>query len=605
MAVTNTQTKNVIENNFKLTSTGERFINYVCGISVDDNTPKNNPNGNNLLVGNNGALPYSTGVPSNQQWRANIKNSQGEVITTNAELAPILIELFNKWGQKYGLDPNVLAAQAYAESGFKMWIYSNVSTASGVNQFTMETIYGVIVDNFSTIVPKMTASEIALITNGLTDPNTVTSYRPSSSQQTAEVAKANRPILHQNVIDNPSVMIKAQARYMKYFSTKCEKLASTSLFCYSRGSAFTAPTYTEAINKAIKKKGEAYIKEGVNYVMKIFGMLGDKDNSIIPLKNYKPQGEWFGYKQLNLGTSFDAHEANVAESAQYGLTEADLDDLTITSDSRYRFIYFPESEYRRENSNKNQIVLHHTVSGGGKPGDSGIEGDVLWWQSKGERVATSFIIARDGRIYQLFSTNYWAYHLGINPEYPQYDGLGFDPSNFNLNKNSIGIEIDSWGGLVQDTDGLWYPAKMDRDGNDQIFVPNKDAGVVTKVTQYNSTNGYPKGFRGFFGFETYTDEQISAVEDLIFSIYNKFPNINLTYHEDIWDFSNKANGCPGISSNALGGEESTGNGVWTHVSYRADKSDCHPQDELVDMLKGLESKVQFSPFFENNSKGVN
>ena len=99
MAVTNTQTKNVIENNFKLTSTGERFINYVCGISVDDNTPKNNPNGNNLLVGNNGALPYSTGVPSNQQWRANIKNSQGEVITTNAELAPILIELFNKWGK--------------------------------------------------------------------------------------------------------------------------------------------------------------------------------------------------------------------------------------------------------------------------------------------------------------------------------------------------------------------------------------------------------------------------------------------------------------------------------------------------------------------------
>ena len=66
----------------------------------------------------------------------------------------------------------------------------------------------------------------------------------------------------------------------------------------------------------------------------------------------------------------------------------------------------------------------------------------------------------------------------IDPEYPQYDGLGFDPSNFNLNKNSIGIEIDSWGGLVQDTDGLWYPAKMDRDGNDQIFVPNKGPGCL-------------------------------------------------------------------------------------------------------------------------------
>jgi len=28
-------------------------------------------------------------------------------------------------------------------------------------------------------------------------------------------------------------------------------------------------------------------------------------------------------------------------------------------------------------------------------------------------------------------------------------------------------------------------------------------------------------------------------------------------------------------------------GIWTHVSYRYDKSDCHPQPELINMLKTL------------------
>jgi len=28
-------------------------------------------------------------------------------------------------------------------------------------------------------------------------------------------------------------------------------------------------------------------------------------------------------------------------------------------------------------------------------------------------------------------------------------------------------------------------------------------------------------------------------------------------------------------------------GVWTHVSYRSDKSDCHPDPNLIQMLKTL------------------
>jgi len=45
------------------------------------------------------------------------------------------------------------------------------------------------------------------------------------------------------------------------------------------------------------------------------------------------------------------------------------------------------------------------------------------------------------------------------------------------------------------------------------------------------------------------------------------------YNGNMWD----------VNEDALNGEP----GVWTHVSYRSDKSDCHPQPELIDVLKSL------------------
>ena len=38
-----------------------------------------------------------------------------------------------------------------------------------------------------------------------------------------------------------------------------------------------------------------------------------------------------------------------------------------------------------------------------------------------------------------------------------------------------------------------------------------------------------------------------------------------------------------VSQDALCGKP----GIYTHVSFRKDKSDCHPQKELIQMLKEL------------------
>lgn len=71
-------------------------------------------------------------------------------------------------------------------------------------------------------------------------------------------------------------------------------------------------------------------------------------------------------------------------------------------------------------------------------------------------------------------------------------------------------------------------------------------------------------------------KQIQSYEEYSFSwceILKKKYTIPNTYQTDMWKLNTQAmNGTPGI---------------WTHVSFRADKSDCHPQLSLINLLKGL------------------
>ncbi len=207
---------------------------------------------------------------------------------------------------------------------------------------------------------------------------------------------------------------------------------------------------------------------------------------------------------------------------------------------------FPDDQYYKKQTGKKQIVLHHTVSG------QGVNGDIAWWRSTAAHVATSMIIGWDGKIYQCFSSKYWAHHLGCKRS-----------NNVALNKASIGIEIDAWGGLVRHN-RMWYPAKWDKEL--KMHVAN------TSVRPIENVQIYPEKFRGFHGFEKYTDEQILAVEKLLIYWKSRY-GIPLTYNPTMWE----------VNNDALNGKA----GVWTHVSYRADKSDCHPQPELVSMLKSL------------------
>lgn len=214
---------------------------------------------------------------------------------------------------------------------------------------------------------------------------------------------------------------------------------------------------------------------------------------------------------------------------------------------------FPDSQYHKEIFNKLQCVLHHTSSG------PGVEGDARWWLTTPERVATCIIIGSKGKIYSCFDSRYWASHLGLN-----------HPNNAMLQRHSIGIEIDSWGVLAL-IDGVYRSYTGAAVPPDQVASYPQGFKTIPQSTYFDQH--HVTGQVAHF-YQKYTDAQILSVAQLL-ELWGPHYNIPLHYNEDMFSLSDKA----------LAGSP----GVWTHVSFLAEKSDCHPQPELIDMLKSLTS----------------
>lgn len=224
---------------------------------------------------------------------------------------------------------------------------------------------------------------------------------------------------------------------------------------------------------------------------------------------------------------------------------------------------FPENHYFQEETEKRQICLHHTASG------KGVDGDFHHWVTDPARVATAMIIGYDGTPYKLFNSKNWGHHLGIKAD--TFKILEIPSSNLRLNKMCIGIEIDAWGPLalhdghyksytgsivnINEVQLYREPFKTYPDSPDFPFF--KEIGVAGKPV---------------FHYHKYSPEQIKTVGELL-SLWCDGYGIPKDYNPDMWN----------VSKRALGETP----GIWTHVSYRADKQDCHPQPELINMLKSL------------------
>ena len=191
--------------------------------------------------------------------------------------------------------------------------------------------------------------------------------------------------------------------------------------------------------------------------------------------------------------------------------------------------------YNDEVCVKKSIVLHHTAGGSASS-------SVSFWKQAKNKVSTCVVIDRDGTILQCFASNKWAYSLGLTS------------ANYKtIEKQTIAIELANYG-YCEKSRGEFYNAYQGYMTEDKVA----DLGTPFKGKQY---------------YEKYTDAQIESTKRLL-EFWGEKYGIDIKYKGDrIFT----------LSQDALAGA----GGVWTHNSYRADKSDICPQPNMVEMLKSL------------------
>jgi hypothetical protein len=217
-----------------------------------------------------------------------------------------------------------------------------------------------------------------------------------------------------------------------------------------------------------------------------------------------------------------------------------------------------EGYYFKTVKPKNQIIWHHSA------GWDNARGMFDWWKNDGAtHVGTSIGIVDDGTVFRGFNEEFWAASIGCSSQVfisngipLQYrtgsNGKPFVANNLMLDEGAVAVEVANWGNLsVKDGKHLsWANA----------VVP------VEKVIELN--------YKTFKFYEAYTDGEIKALKYWTLLNALRF-QIPVTYsYDDMF----------AVSKKALSGQK----GLFSHNSYRWDKTDVSPQPKLIEMAKGLE-----------------
>jgi hypothetical protein len=216
-----------------------------------------------------------------------------------------------------------------------------------------------------------------------------------------------------------------------------------------------------------------------------------------------------------------------------------------------------ESNYFKSNYSKKQIIWHHSA------GWDNARGMFDWWKKDGRtHVATAIGIEDDGKVYKGFDEGYWAASIGCKAEvFKQYGielkwaknrhGKWYATNNMSLDMGAVAVEICNWGNLTQKTKYAysWANTVVDED----------------KVIELD--------YKGYTHFEKYTDAEIKSLKYWTLLMAIRF-DIPVEYDEDrFWT----------VNKDALSGKK----GLYTHNSYRVDKTDVSPQPHLIEMAKTL------------------
>lgn len=225
-------------------------------------------------------------------------------------------------------------------------------------------------------------------------------------------------------------------------------------------------------------------------------------------------------------------------------------------------LYNFEGYYFKEEYEKTQIIWHHAA------GRDSARGMFEWWKVDNvTHVATSAGIVDSGKLSLGFDERHWAasvgcgvrsfIEFGIPLTYePWYNNrlqkwVQISSNNRNLDRHAIAVEICNWGQLSKRGDKYYSWANVEVPEEKVIEIPFRNA-------QY---------------FERYTSKEIETLKCWTLLNAMRF-DIPLEYKaENMWK----------VNKDALSGKP----GLYTHCSYRHDKTDVYPHPELMAMAKSL------------------
>ena len=178
-----------------------------------------------------------------------------------------------------------------------------------------------------------------------------------------------------------------------------------------------------------------------------------------------------------------------------------------------------------------------------------------WNKNSSEHVSTPYLLDDRGNIEVLYN---------------DVTSYGNHISRPSLHKISSAVEILNYGYLH-------------KKGNKYYNVYEEEI-PLDRVCESIGKDGKPTPYRDKQYWHKMTDAQIEGIRKLTLEVCAKF-NIPLDFS---WDDCFPPKGK--LSENALAGVP----GIYTHNSVDTGKFDIHPQKELVDMLKGLQTKQIYS-----------
>lgn len=209
--------------------------------------------------------------------------------------------------------------------------------------------------------------------------------------------------------------------------------------------------------------------------------------------------------------------------------------------------------YRKQQTKKDKIVLHHTMS------SHNAINVIAGWEKNDNFVSTPYIIDGTGFVHSVYPDKYWSYNLGIK-----------EPNHF-ISKACVPIELTNWGNLS------YRPARKKTKSEEKEGYYNAYGKYQFAL---DSKYVYQNKYREFNAWHKYTDQQLEATYDLIADLADTH---DIDLRSGILEYRDEPLSMFCLNEDALNGKP----GLWMHCNFRIDKLDLHPQPELIEMLLSL------------------